>query len=261
MTARHLLSGSAVVALVIGALYAQQARPAFETTSVKPNKSVDRRFGIVPSPGGRLRATNSTLKQLINVAYALPDFRIVGSTGWMSGDRFDIEAKAAGDPSREQLVLMLQSLLADRFQLMVHRETRELPTYEFKLMKGGPKFKEGKCVGTPGPLNPCGGFTASAWGHFVGKAARIGQLSQFLSSLQSRVVVDKTGLAGEYDLELTWTPDELPTGPGDPDQVPPDPNGPSIFTALQEQLGLHLEPSKGPVEILVIDSAQKPSEN
>jgi uncharacterized protein (TIGR03435 family) len=86
-------------------------------------------------------------------------------------------------------------------------------------------------------------------------------LAQFLSGLQSRVVHDKTGLKGEYDMELSWTPDQLPTGPGDPDTVRPDPNGPSIFTALQEQLGLRLEPSKDQVEILVIDSAEKPAEN
>lgn len=253
--------GGALAALAFGALWAQQARPSFDVTSVKPNKSVDRKFGIVPSPGGRVRATNSTLKQLINVAYQMPDFRISGNAGWMNSDRFDIEAKAAGDPPREQLLLMLQSLLADRFKLVVHRETRELPTYDLRVDKGGPKLKEGKCVGQPGPANPCGGFNASAWGHFVGKAAGMGQLIQFLSTLQSRAVVDKTGLTGEYDMELTWTPEELPTLPADPDQARPDPNGPSIFTALQEQLGLRLEPSKGPVEMLVIDSAEKPAQN
>jgi uncharacterized protein (TIGR03435 family) len=238
-----------------------QARTEFEVTSVKPNKSAERRFGITPSPGGRLRATNASLKQLINVAYQIPDFRITGNSGWMNTDRFDIEAKAAGDPPREQMQLMLQSLLANRFKLVVHRETKELPTYELQVAKSGPKVKEGKCVGEPGPDNPCGGFTASIWGHMLARAASMSQLSQFLSSLQSRVVVDKTGLTGEYDMELTWTPDELLTGPGDPGQTPPDPNGPSIFTALQEQLGLHLEPAKGPVEILVIDRAEKPSEN
>jgi uncharacterized protein (TIGR03435 family) len=260
MTARNLLCGGGLAALGLCALYAQ-SRPAFEVTSVKPNRSVDRAFGVVPSPGGRIRATNSTLKQLINVAYQTPDFRISGNTGWMNSDRFDIEAKAVGDPPREQLLLMLQSLLADRFKLAVHRETKELPTYDLLVTKGGPKFKEGKCVGQPGPLNPCGAYNVSARGHLTGKAVGMNPIAGFLSSLESRVVVNKTGLTGEYDLDLTWTPDELPTGPGDPGQAPPDPNGPSIFTALQEQLGLHLEPSRSPVEILVIDSADKPSEN
>jgi uncharacterized protein (TIGR03435 family) len=256
MTARSLLT---CAALAVGLLFAQ-TRPAFEVTSVKPNKSVDRQFGIVPSPGGRVRATNSTLRQLINVAYGVPDFRITGNTGWMNTDRFDIDAKAVGDPPRDQLLLMLQSLLADRFKLEVHRETRELPTYDLLLAKGGPKLKEAKCVGQPSPQNPCGAFSGSA-GHFFARAAKISQLTLFLSTHESRVVVDKTGLTGEYDMDLTWTPVDPPLGPGDVGQAPPDPNAPSIFTALQEQLGLRAEPSKGPVEILVIDSAEKPTGN
>jgi uncharacterized protein (TIGR03435 family) len=247
----------ATIVLLAGVLYAQTA---FEVTSVKSNHSTDRRFGIAPSPGGRLRATNSTLRQLINAAYGIPDFRISGTTGWMNSDRFDIEAKAAGDPPREQMQRMLQILLADRFKLAVHRETRELPTYDLLVANGGPKFKEGKCVGQPGPQNPCGAFSGSA-GHFFARAAKISQLTLFLSTLESRVTVDKTGLTGEYDMDFTWTPVDPPLGPGDPGQAPPDPNGPSIFAALQEQLGLRVEPSKGPVEILVVDGAEKPTEN
>jgi uncharacterized protein (TIGR03435 family) len=257
------LLGAAVMGILTApAMHAQsQTGPAFEVTSVRPNRSADRRFDITPSRGGMLRATNASLKQLINAAYQMPDFRISVNSGWMNTDRFDVEARAAGDPPREQMQLMLQSLLAERFKLVVHREIRELPTYELQVAKGGPRLKEGKCVGQPGPANPCGGYSASIWGHMVAKAADIRQLTQFLSSLQSRVVVDKTGLTGDYDMELTWTPDESPTGPGDPGQAPPEPNGPSLFTALQEQLGLRLEPAKGRVEILVIDGAEKPSEN
>ena len=260
MTARSL-----VCAALAAGLLSAQTRPAFDVVSIKPNKSVDRRFGIVPSPGGLVRATNATLRQLINAAYGTPDFRIVfsagaGNTGWITSDRFDIEAKASGDPPRAELQLMLQSLLADRFKLVLHRETRETPTYDLVAAKGGPKFKEAKCVGQPSPQNPCGAFSGSAT-HFFARAAKIGQLTQFLSSHESRIVVDKTGLPGEYDMDLTWTPVDPPLGVGDTDQAPPDPNGPSIFTALQEQLGLRLEPSKGPVEILVIESAEKPDAN
>ena len=256
MTTRCVTASAVFLA---GVLYAQTV-PTFDVTSVKPNKSVDRRFGITPSPGGLVRATNTTLRQLINAAYGTPDFRIIGATGWMTTDRFDIEAKATGDPPRAQLLLMLQSLLADRFKLVVHRETRELPTYDLVVAKGVPKFKEGKCFGQPGLQNPCGAFSGSAT-HFFARAAKIDQLTLFLSSHESRVVVDKTGVTGEYDMDLTWTPVDAPLGPGDAGQAPPDPNGPSIFTALQEQLGLRLEPSKGPVEILVIQNAEKPAEN
>ncbi|HEY4362090.1 MAG TPA: TIGR03435 family protein [Bryobacteraceae bacterium] len=256
MAARSLLAALALPTIFLTA----QTRPAFDVASIKPNKSIDRRFGIVPSPGGLVRATNTTLRQLINAAYGTPDFRITGSTGWMSTDRFDIEAKASGDPPRAQLQLMLQSLLADRFKLVVHLETKELPTYDLVVARGGPKFKEAKCVGTPSPQNPCGAYSGSAT-HFFARAAKIGQLTQFLSTHESRIVIDKTGLSGEYDMELTWTPVDPPLGVGDADQAPLDPNGPSIFTALQEQLGLRLEPSKGLVEILVIDSAEKPTGN
>ena len=144
-----------------------------------------------------------------------------------------------------------------------HWETRQLSIYELRTTKSGPKIKEGKCIGEPSPSNPCGGVSGSTRGQILGREAPIAQLALTLTGVLRRSVIDKTGLRGTYDFDLNWTPDdnlEL-KGPGDPDQPLPDPNGPSIFTALEEQLGLHLESTKGPVEILVIDHVERPSEN
>ena len=202
------------------------------------------------------------MKYLLKTAYQVEDFQILGAPGWLDSDRFDIEAKAVGDPPRSQVLLMLQSLLADRFKLALHRETRELPVYELMLAKSGPKFKEKPCVGQPGPDNPCGGFTGSLRGMLVGRVVPTRELAEALATLLNRSVLDKTGLTGNYDFDLNWTPDGATIrGPGDPDAPPPDPNGPSIFTAVQEQLGLELKSAKGPVEVLVIDHAEKPDAN
>jgi uncharacterized protein (TIGR03435 family) len=186
----------------------------------------------------------------------------LGGPRWLESDRFDIEAKATGNPRREQVLTMLQSMLADRFKLALHRETRELPVYEMAVAKGGPKFKARACVGQPGPDNPCGGFTVSLRGTLTGRVAPLAELAETLTTLLNRSVLDKTALTGKYDFDLKWTPDGTTIrGPGDPDAPQPDPNGPSIFTAVREQLGLELKSAKGPVEVLVIDHVEKPDAN
>ncbi len=134
--------------------------------------------------------------------------------------------------------------------------------YELVLTKSGPKFKERACVGQPGPDNPCGGFTVSLGGALKGRVVSTGELAEALAMLLNRSVLDKTGLTGNYDFDLRWTPDgSTIREPGDPDEPRPDPSGPSIFTAVQEQLGLKLESAKGPVEVLVIDHVEKPDAN
>ena len=154
--------------------------------------------------------------------------------------------------------LMFQTLLADRFQLKTHRETKELPVYAVTVGKNGPKLSK---------ADPAGKGTQMSMGRgqLKAKKASIEQLAKLLGNQLGRTVLDKTGLAGDFDFELTWTPDVTgPLGPkeGGVDGPPPvDPGGPSIFTAIQEQLGLKLESQKGPVEILVIDSVERASEN
>jgi uncharacterized protein (TIGR03435 family) len=254
-------TAAAALAVLLTPLQAQQTAAKFEVASVRPNKTGIRGSRFNPQ-GNRLTATNVSLFLLIEWAYEMEDFRISGGPAWMKSDRFDIAAESEGTPTIAQLRLMLQPLLADRFHLQVHRQTRELPVYELSVAKGGSKLKEGRCIGAPGPANPCGGTSGSTRGTLIGRAVSAQTIAKDLSGVLGRVVLDKTMLRGEYDFDLTWTPDEtFARGPGDPDAPAADPNGPSIFTALQEQLGLTLKAARGHVDVLVIDRAELPEEN
>ncbi len=261
-TSAAALLGCAIAGTFAPRIVAFAQEPRFEVTSVKFNKSAPRGIRFDFPAGGRYVATNVTLQNLIVNSYLIFDFQVQGAPGWANSDRFDVEGKAEGNPSRQQVRLMLRSLLADRFKLATHRETKEMPVYDLVVAKSGFKFKEGKCVGEPGPQNPCGGTSVSLRGEAIGRELSVKDFGDTLSSLLSRTVVDKTGLTEKYDFDLHWTPDgSTVRGPGDPDAPLPDPNGPSIFTALREQLGLELKSSKGPVEMLVIDHAEKPDAN
>ena len=228
-------------------------RLAFEVASVKPNKSGDRGTSMGPSSGG-LTATNATLKFLITFAYDVRDHQISAGPSWFDTERYDIVAKGPIDhPTVAQNRQMLQKLLADRFQLRLLRETKELPEYALVVEKNGPKLHQPEGAGN-GMRIGRGRITTQAVSmeHFAGN----------LGKLLGRTVVDKTGLQGNFAFTLEWTPDaSQPMGVLGPSPAVPDDSGPSIFTALQEQLGLKLEPQKGPVEILVIDHVEKPSEN
>jgi uncharacterized protein (TIGR03435 family) len=278
------------------------ARPSFEVASIKPNNSGINRIGI-GAPGGTFTATNATLRLLMRFAYRVQDFQMLGGPKWMDADHFDIQAKPEGESRQvppEQMSLMVQSLLEDRFQLKFHRETRELPTYTLVVAKDGPKIKSsadqtppvlpqpgergagprGEPVAGPrggldglrgavGGTPPRGAFGMGR-GSMLASAVPLSTLINALSQQLGRPIVDKTDLKGLFDIQLQWTPDVgqafgpfgavAPGGP-EPPPAPVDPSGPSIFTALQEQLGLRLESTKGPVEVLVIDSVQAPSEN
>jgi bla regulator protein blaR1 len=276
---------SAVVCIMAGVqihgqiLHTSGSLPSFEVATIKPSQpgvTGIRAFG--PKGTDRFVAMNVTVKDLIDFAYTIDDDRqVVGLSGWMSSHRYDIDAKVgdadvaamsklpphygAWDPYR----FMQQSLLADRFKLKVHFETRELPIYALVVAKGGPKLK----ASAMDPANPAetvkprsvrlGVGTAS------GEGARISSLAELLEKQgevgnppdgRGRVVVDKTNLSGLYDWTLHWTPwQDLSSGESS------DSHGPSLFTALQEQLGLKLEPTKGKVEVVVIDHIEFPSEN
>jgi uncharacterized protein (TIGR03435 family) len=264
--------------------------PTFEVASVKINRSGENNMRIGLQPGGRFTTTNVPLRALIRFAYQLQDFQMVGGPDWLTADRFDIVAKAEGDapPSAPGTVgpiqLMLRDLLEDRFKVAVHHETRDLPIYALVLArtdkKLGPKLSastvdcqammsaamaRGGPPAAPPQVNgrPVCGMQVGL-GRMVGGGFPLSQLASSLSQMVQRVVIDRTGLAGNYDLELTYTPDQMPQGtppPGAPAPPPIDPNGPSIFTALQEQLGLKLDSQRGPVEVLVIDRAERPTEN
>jgi uncharacterized protein (TIGR03435 family) len=232
-----------------GLTFAQPAsRPSFEVASVKPSGPADRLMYRL-QPGGRYLATGLTLKTLIANAYSVPDFLISGGPAWRDSDKYNIEARA-GSPlppwpdSNKQLGLMLQSLLEDRFQLAVHREIREEPAYELVVARGGARLRIASA-------DENAGFELTT-GRIHSMAVPLEYLVTNLAYLLRRQVIDKTGLAGKYSYTVTYTPDDAP---------PADASAPSIFTAVQEQLGLKLESTKGRAEVLVIDHVEKPSAN
>jgi uncharacterized protein (TIGR03435 family) len=254
--------------------------PAFDVVSVKPNKSDSGMVRIMAKPDG-YSASNVSLKMLIQSAYGIRQDLISGAPNWADSARFDIDAKVAGSDvdalqklNPEQRRLVLQPLLADRFKLEIHMETKQLPVYELVLAKGGSKLKEATAgdtyasgiKGSDGVGR--GGLMRVGRGQLTAQAVPMTSLANMLSQQLHRTVLDKTGLTGKYDLELMWTPDQgadpMFKGPdGSPQRADaaPDSSGPSIFTALQEQLGLRLHSSKGPVETIVIDHVEMPSEN
>jgi uncharacterized protein (TIGR03435 family) len=241
---------------------------AFEVASIKPNKS----GGGRSSSGfnhGRFTATNVGIKTLLQYdAYGIPEVQIQGGPAWLSSDRFDIEAKVddataekMGKLSRDERNnldrQLIQQLLADRFKLVVHWETKQLPVYALVVAKNGPKLEKSKDAN--------GTSISSSNGKMTAKGVTMEGLAQRLTSMTSRelgrFVIDKTGIEGRYDLTLAWSPEDRSAAMVNTSADNGAPPGPSIFTELQEQLGLKLESTKGPVETLVIDHVEQPSEN
>lgn len=245
-------------------------KPQFEVATVRPNNSGESNSSIRIQPGGRLTATNQTLRNLIRNAFNVQPYQMVGGPDWIESDRYDIVAKVAdtdldakGNVPGPQFMLRLQSLLEDRFKMVTRWDTRELPVYALVVAtpgKLGPKLKPhaGNCDraregGPPPPGSPpmnCGtrtNMTPTA-GKVSGSGITMQTFARNLAGGTGRNVVDKTGLTGSYDLELEFTPDQSP-----------DTSGPSLFTAMQEQLGLKLDAQRAPVEVLVIDRLEKPT--
>ncbi len=252
----------------------------FEVASVKPSLATGPGTSMRGLPGGRYSVTNATLKMIMIAAFGVRDYQILGGPKWMESDRWDIEAKAAADtvpatagprdPSvPDRGLLMVRSLLEDRFRLKIHREVKDAPIYELVIAKSGLKLKssvdQAPVVNTP-DIPPDGGtphglMRLNPRGNLEGNAVPLSQLAPVLSDLSGRLVVDKTGLAGLYDFKLEWAPDLGPTAPGVSEPAPSADPRASLFTAIQEQLGLKLEPARGPVEFIVVDSVDRPSDN
>ena len=250
-------------AIILLAASLASAQQTFEVATIKPNAASDNRVMIRMQPGGRFTASGVTLKQLISQAYNLRDFQISGGPGWISAERYDINAKAEGLPDRvppEQLRPMLQALIVERFQLKTHKDTKEMPIYALVVGKNGHKMTASNPE-AQGPMIRMGR------GQLNGNKIPLAMLAQQIAQQLGRTVIDKTGLKGEFDISLEWTPEPGHGGGGPPVGPPGDApppvggSGPTIFTAVQEQLGLRLESEKGPVEILVIDNVAKPTEN
>ena len=278
-------SAAALILLAIGGwtVFAQPTdRPHFEVASVKPsvNPSIQH---VRPLPG-RLTA-DASLRILMQYAYGVQPFQVIGGPERVMSARYEIDAKAGGNASRARMFLMLRSLLEDRYQLKTHRETRDLPAYALVAAKSGLKLpppKEGTCVDSPadapvewaggrmavpGEIQPAKGLCGSASVHLEPAGARMQgggiampELVRMLSLMLGRSVIDKTGFGGRFDLQLDFVADE--TTPAMPPPPPgSDMPGPSISQALRQQLGLQLESTKGPVEVIVVDHAELPSGN
>ncbi len=264
-------------------------RLEFEVASIKPTApgGGDRAFMGTKGPG-RFDAENISVRTFIAEAYGVKTFEIYGAPAWLGTDRYDITAKVEASSPAKQTVeemmadrrLRLQTLLEDRCALKVHRETKELPVYALAIAKSGVKVKPPNCVvfdinnrpAPPAPGEPrpsyCGNMRTGRNGanlNLTATGITMKDVVRWLSNTTNRTVIDKTGYAEKFDAVMDWTPDGTlrPSPADDPSKPEPsaDTVGPSIFTALQEQLGLKLESTKGPVEVLVIDHVEKPSAN
>ena len=272
----------------------------YEVASIKPWKPAPGdppgmvRMGIMTPPDG-INATGVTLRDLVQMAYGVRPYQVTGGPDWLSSDRLEIDAKmdssvadALKNMSTDDRNLarqkMLQALLAERFKLTIHRETKELSTYTLTIAKNGPKLKEAKPDTTPPDAAPGrggrGGGTRMMGGPggmtLSGDAMTISNLVRTLSASLRSPILDNTGLTGKYQITLKWSPDNFGSAPGTgfpgpatggapgvgaPPDPAQDPVGPTLLVAIQEQLGLKLEKGKGQVEIIVIDRAEKASEN
>jgi uncharacterized protein (TIGR03435 family) len=266
--------------------FAQEAAPKqFEVASIKPDHSSDNRMGVALEPGGRFVATNVPARFLIQFAYQLKDNQLSGLPGWADSDRYDIAAKpeSGAGTKTEEVRVMMQSLLADRFQMTFHKETREMPIYALVVAKSGLKMQAAKGNADfgddpkprpePGPGRGRGQGLGAGGGEGIrmsrgelnGANVKVAMIADQLSRIVGRSVTDETGLAGSYDFVLKYTPEgtaQPGRGPEPSEAAPPsDSQSPSIFAAVQEQLGLKLEPKKGPVDLYIIDRLEKPSEN
>jgi uncharacterized protein (TIGR03435 family) len=285
-------------AATIRAQVQSQDSPVFqyEVATIKPSAPMNFSggrgfaFGMQMPPDG-FSTANFPLKALIQFAYGVQNYQISGGPDWISTEHFDIDAKMDSSVADALAKLspedrnrarqhMLQLLLEDRFHLTIHRDTKDLPVYTLVIAKNGPKLQESKPGDTPitAPKSPNSGeamqiskgsiqmnFSGDGMRHISGPAISTAGLATMLSAQLGRPVFDKTGLTGKYDVTLQWAPDQTPSSPvmssGMASSAATDLGGASIFTAIQEQLGLKLEAGKGPVETIVIDHVEKPSGN
>src|SRR5262245_2238434 len=263
MTAATLRRVSSGVLFALGFIHTSASLPAQSISfvaSIKPNDAIDARSLSEYSPGGRFTAVAVTVGQLLRIAYRIQPYQLAGAPAWISTKRFDISAKVEDNSAPSQQIF-LQTLLKERFKLAVHNETREYTIFALvpARMDGrlGPKLIKSTfdCAAyfagphdppQPGQTPICG--TRINVGALYGKAIPMTQLASSLAPFVERFTVDKTGLAGGYDVELTWTSDDSATGP-------------SLFAALQEQLGLKLVSDKGQVPLLIVDRLEQPSAN
>jgi len=262
----------AIASASVVALHAQQAseRTRFEVASIKQNVSNDGRVSV-GARGSRYSATGVSLALLIRNAYRVQDFQIIGAPSWAESDRFDIAATMAGESNPaptgplelSRQALMMQALLEERFHLVVHKEMRDMPVYALVMARAdhefGPSLRRSTDATNSSTVAP--GLIRLRGQTMPQFATALSWLTNTGSSL-GRLILDRTGLEGCYDVDLRFTPDRIPNfGPGGPPQgLPPiDTEGASIYSAMREQLGLKLDAQRAPVEVLVIDRVEKPT--
>lgn len=254
-----------VAALAISSQSYAQSGPkaplAFEVTSVKPSEPGANGGGIRPLPGGQTYvASNVPLRLMIKLMYKINDSQIVGGPGWMNDELYDVEGKAESPSTLDQLHEMFQTLLADRFKLQFHRETREQRAYVLTVDRGGSKLKVNS---SPEPFDIP--IKPEGRGKIVGTRVPMSYFCWFMSQRLNEPVLDQTGLTGFYDFTLEIVPrDEpfrdAPGGPVNPGMNQP-PQAEVLAVPLREQLGLKLESRKAPVDVFVIDHVERPAAN
>jgi uncharacterized protein (TIGR03435 family) len=237
---------------------AQPPVPSFEVASIKPTPPEFRGSrAFAPGSGNSLSLQGMSLRELIQLAYTLPSDLVSGGSGWIDGDRWDVEAKAEGKATQQQRLEMLKTLLAERFQLTFHYESRDANSYVLTAGKNTPKMRERK----PGDGGDPSGIRDMGSLHYVCRDTSMSWFARFLeSTVLSRPVVDKTGLSGTYDFELSWTPDDSQFKGRFAGSKEAHGDLPDLFTALKN-IGLRLEALKAPLRFLRIDRAEKPSGN
>ena len=238
---------------------AADADPSFEVVTIKPSRPglVGKGFG---QRGRHLNVNNESVTDIVNLAFGLHQQQILGAPAWAESEKFDVEGEADGEgvPSLDQYRIMLRKMLADRFHLAFHMDKKELSVYVLTVAKTGSKMTKS--------LNQdaLAGLGMRGLGSVVGRGANMGNFRNFMQgNVMDRPVVDQTGIEGRYDFQLDWTPDEFQFSPIGV-KAPPAPENaahPDLYTAIQQQMGLKLEAVRAPVDVMVVDRVERPSEN
>ena len=268
---RLVVLGVAVVASCAQTWVLAQSLPAavppatFEAVSIKPNVSGAAQMVIRTPPSGLVTGTNVTVLMLIRYAYGMPDFRVVGAPAWASSTHFDVTARGPAQASADTTRAMVRALLADRFAARVQPGTREMEM-DVLTRAGrdlGPQLRVSERPCAAGAAEAPGGERCGvrpAFGRITGRDVSIGEVAGGIGFMSRRHVVDETGLTGRYDVTLTYTPDAVVLDPATRAEFPAiDPDGPSLCTALREQLGLRLQSRRGPVDVLLVEQVQPTS--
>jgi uncharacterized protein (TIGR03435 family) len=256
----HVSTWMLASALGVRLLAQAPDQPAFEAASVKANHSGDLRTDFRSQPNGRLAVRNATVKYLVLQAYGLQDIQLAAAPDWLAQEHFDITAAAPGGANASQTMVRLQTLLQDRFHLAAHFEVQDMPAYALVAPNGAAEGKlkpraDADCAALPEPGKSPLCESSTSPGGVLGRGMTMAALANSLSRWTGQPVIDKTEVAGRFDFQLLWTPDNPTAG------IAPNPNRPALVTAIQEQLGLKLQAIRAPISVLVIDHVERPNED